>query len=1043
MDFEIKDGCLVKYTGEDTEVVVPDGVTSIGEDAFEWCSSLTSVTIPDSVTSIGESAFSCCWSLTSVTIPDGVTSIGYEAFRVCSSLTSVMIPDSVTNIGDGAFYGCENLKSVTIPNGVTSIERNIFCGCSGLTSVKIPDSVTSIGESAFRECSSLTSVTIPDSVTSIGYEAFGECSSLTSVTIPSSVTSIGKSAFSGCSSLTSVTIPDSVTSIGEGAFCGCDGMADDSGLVIIRGVLHHCKRDVTSVTIPDGVTSIRGSAFRWCSSLTSVTIPAGVTSIEESAFEGCDSLTSVTIPNGVKSIGSDTFKDCSSLTSVTIPNSVTSIGFSAFSGCRSLTNIVIPDTVQELSHGVFYGCSNLQTIRMSYDLLKTHPFCPSSKTITLELTKAGEVVETVPAVYRKDYPSVSNWIHNDDCLVPIGKDEISYFDNLIAAGTYDGFTINENGRVAAILWRLNKKDVPIKEEILSVIREFLIGKLSKTIKYAMQENPLEHIRNLISIGVISSENEQQVVKLLKKSTDEDVRKISAMLGQLIAENKPAHLDDEKPFPLDDRFKEAYMAASVYPKMLKLGIEIPELKAADGNGYAPKECIQLFIAMYMDADEVIPLADEAAQMIERDTLNAVLLKNYEKQATIKDKLSLLNAVMRFADGDTVRKVFKEISDRHYTIEAEKALCLNDSRAAMLIAERNQCLAQYARLRGMDEETFRDTVLANFDLDNDGTKKYDLGGTVIVAALKKDMTIELFDTKQNKVVKSIPKKGNDEALVAAATKDFSDLKKNIKKVVKSRFTRLFEDFREGTKQTADRWKAVYLSNPVLRQAANLVVWKQGTATFILREDQPILADGRAYVISDKPIYVAHPMEMKPKDVAAWQTYFLDNDLKQPFEQIWEPVIQPEDVRSDRYEGAAIPYFRFLNAEKHGIDVRDEDFHNEITITFEDCDADVERLDWSRHEISPNDRFEVKTFKFKKYTRQVNHIVAYLDKATVYDRITKDDVSVTQYLHNFTAAQIVEFITLATENKAVNVAAALLEYKQQHFGDVDSLAEYTLDW
>ena len=952
MDFEIKDGCLVKYTGEDTEVVVPDGVTSIGNEVFSWCRSLTSVTIPNGVTNIGDMAF-------------------YK-----SSLTSVTIPDSVTSIGDGAFSGCSSLKSVTIPNGVTSIGIEAFRGCDRLTRVKIPDGVTSIGGGAFSGCSSLTSVRIPDSVTSIGESAFAWCSSLTSVTIPDSVTSIGNDAFGWCSGLTSVTIPDSVTNIGKRAFYG--------------------------------------------SGLTSVTVPAGVTSIEWGVFEGCGSLTSVTIPN-----------------------SVTSIGFSAFSGCRSLTNIVIPDTVQELSHGVFYGCSNLQTIRMSYDLLKTHPFCPSSKTITLELTKAGEVVETVPAVYRKDYPSVSNWIHNDDCLVPIGKDEISYFDNLIAAGTYDGFTINENGRVAAILWRLNKKDVPIKEEILSVIREFLIGKLSKTIKYAIQENPLEHIRDLISIGVISSENEQQVVKLLKKSTEEDVRKISAMLGQLIAENKPAHLDDEKPFPLDDRFKEAYMAASVYPKMLKLGIEIPELKAADGNGYAPKECIQLFIAMYMDADEVIPLADEAAQMIERDTLNAVLLKNYEKQATIKDKLSLLNAVMRFADGDTVRKVFKEISDRHYTIEAEKALCLNDSRVAMLIAEQNKCLAQYARLRGMDEETFRDTVLANFDLDNDGTKKYDLGGTVIVATLKKDMTIELFDTKQNKVVKSIPKKGNDEALVAAATKDFSDLKKNIKKVVKSRFTRLFEDFREGTKQTADRWKAAYLSNPVLRQAANLVVWKQGTVTFILREDQPIHADGRAYTVNDKPICVAHPMEMKPKDVAAWQTYFLDNGLKQPFEQIWEPVIQPEDVKPDRYEGAAIPYFRFLNAEKHGIDVRDEDFHNEIIITFEDCDADVERLDWSRHEISPNDRFEVKTFKFKKYTRQVNHIVAYLDKATVYDRITKDDVSVTQYLHNFTAAQVVEFITLATENKAVNVAAALLEYKQQHFGDVDSLAEYTLDW
>ena len=884
MDFEIKDGCLVKYTGEDKNVVIPEGVTSIGD----W-------------------AFGCCENLASVTIPNSVTSIGESAFNQCSSLTSVTIPNSVTSIGDLVFYECINLTSVTILNGVMRI-----------------------GDRAFEECSSLTNVTIPNSVTSIGELAFNYCSSLTNVMIPNSVVSIGDSAF-----------------------------------------------------------------YR------------------------------------------------SGLMSMTIPDSVTNIGRDAFRGCGSLMNIVIPDTIQKLSTGIFYGCGNLQTIRMPYALLQTNLFFPSPKMVTLELTKDGNVVETVPAVFRKDYPSKPNWLHKEDYLIPIGKEDILLFDKLIAAGTYDGFTTNEDQRIAAILWRLNTKDIPIEEELLPLIRDFLSAKLEKATKIAMQGKALDNIRNLISLGVISSENEQQVVKMLKRSKDEGIKEIGNMLGQLIAETMPIRSDDEKPFPLDDRFKEAYMAASVYPKMLKLGIEIPELKAADGNGYAPKECIQLFIAMYMDADEVIPLADEAAQMIERDTLNAVLLKNYEKQATIKDKLSLLNAVMRFADGDTVRKVFKEISDRHYTIEAEKALCLNDSRAAMLIAERNQCLAQYARLRGMDEETFRDTVLANFDLDNDGTKKYDLGGTVIVATLKKDMTIELFDTKQNKVIKSIPKKGNDEALVAAATKDFSDLKKNIKKVVKSRFTRLFEDFREGTKQTADRWKAAYLSNPVLRQAANLVVWKQGTVTFILREEQPIHADGRAYTVNDKPICVAHPMEMKPKDVAAWQTYFLDNGLKQPFEQIWEPVIQPEDVKPDRYEGAAIPYFRFLNAEKHGIDVRDEDFHNEIIITFEDCDADVERLDWSRHEISPNDRFEVKTFKFKKYTRQVNQIVAYLDKATVYDRITKDDVSVTQYLHNFTAAQIVEFITLATENKAVNVAAALLEYKQQHFGDVDSLAEYTLDW
>ena len=196
-------------------------VTSIGDDAFSYCTDLTSVDIPDSVTSIGNSAFSVCSGLTSVDIPDGVTTIGEYAFENCYSLTSITIPDSVTSIGNGAFSWCFDLTSVDIPDSVTSIGNSVFSECSGLTSVDIPDGVTSIGDYAFWNCSGLTSVDIPDSVTSIGNYAFSWCSGLTSVTIPGSVTSIGGYAFGGCSSLTEVTIPDSITSIGGYAFGGC------------------------------------------------------------------------------------------------------------------------------------------------------------------------------------------------------------------------------------------------------------------------------------------------------------------------------------------------------------------------------------------------------------------------------------------------------------------------------------------------------------------------------------------------------------------------------------------------------------------------------------------------------------------------------------------------------------------------------------------------------------------------------------------------------------------------------------------------------
>ena len=379
-------------------------ITTIGEDAFYGCESLTSVTIPDSVTTIGDYAFYYCRSLTSVTIPDSVTTIGAAAFRSCSSLTSVTIPDSVTTIGERAFYDCSSLQEFrgkfaskdgrclsidgtlnsfapvglaeyTIPNSVTTIGDYAFYQCRSLTSITIPNSVTTIGVCAFDGCSSLTSVTIPDSVTTIGGGAFRICSSLTSVTIGNSVTTIGYQAFYGCRSLTSVTIPDSVTTIGELAFDGC--------------------RNLTSVTIGDSVTTIGSNAFAYCSSLTSITIGDSVTEIGEDAFYGCTGeliinskivetdysfdnrptnggwlngakFTKLTIGDSVTTIGNYAFSFCRSLTSVTIPDSVTTIREGVFGDCSSLTSVTIGDSVTTIGYNAFTLCINLQEFQSKF-----------------------------------------------------------------------------------------------------------------------------------------------------------------------------------------------------------------------------------------------------------------------------------------------------------------------------------------------------------------------------------------------------------------------------------------------------------------------------------------------------------------------------------------------------------------------------------------------------------------------------------------------------------------------------------------------------
>ena len=191
-------------------ITIPESIVSIGESVFDGCDNLSEFrgkyASKDNRCLVIDGCIVCfaAAGLKSYNIPDGITSIGYEAFSSCESLTSITIPDSVTSIGGWAFFYCESLTSITIPDSVTSIGNGVFSHCTSLTSITIPDSVTSIGNGAFSYCESLTSITIGDGVTSIGEGAFDDCESLTSITIPDSVTSIGEGAFEDCTSLTSV-----------------------------------------------------------------------------------------------------------------------------------------------------------------------------------------------------------------------------------------------------------------------------------------------------------------------------------------------------------------------------------------------------------------------------------------------------------------------------------------------------------------------------------------------------------------------------------------------------------------------------------------------------------------------------------------------------------------------------------------------------------------------------------------------------------------------------------------------------------------------
>ncbi len=409
-----------------TDLIIPNGVTSISYNAFSDFSSLTSITIPDSVTSIDEYAFRDCGLLTSInvhennnnyssvegvlfnknkttllqypakksdieyTIPDSVTRIGASAFYNCSLLTSITIPNNVTFIDSFALFGCNNLASITLPFVGSSRDASgtydaVFGYIFGYTSNSSSDTTVQhygndpsvINYKCYYIPSSLKTITVTDA-THLSYGAFDNCSTITSITISNSIKNIGSNAFSGCSSLTSITIPEGINCISDWTFGDCSSLVS---ITIPNSVTHidewaFCRcTSLTSITIPEGVTSIGMRTFYGCYSLTSITIPDSVTHIDEFAFDGCSSLNvhitdmaswcGILFANQHSNpllLGGNLYLNGDLVTDLVIPNGVKSIGNYAFYDYDLLTTATIPKSVTNIGEHALNACTLLKSV---------------------------------------------------------------------------------------------------------------------------------------------------------------------------------------------------------------------------------------------------------------------------------------------------------------------------------------------------------------------------------------------------------------------------------------------------------------------------------------------------------------------------------------------------------------------------------------------------------------------------------------------------------------------------------------------------------
>ena len=193
--FEIFEGVLNSYTGNEEYIVIPQEITSIGEFAFYNNTSIKKVILHDKITSIGQFAFYGCENLETMMIPESCTLIGAGAFSCCYALKEIQLPSLLRTLNKSTFYRCYGLKEVTLPDWVTVIDRGAFEGCKNLERVKLPAQLKTIGATAFCDCVKLKNVELPERLYKIGDKAFLRCHSLKELVLPSSMQEVGMAAF--------------------------------------------------------------------------------------------------------------------------------------------------------------------------------------------------------------------------------------------------------------------------------------------------------------------------------------------------------------------------------------------------------------------------------------------------------------------------------------------------------------------------------------------------------------------------------------------------------------------------------------------------------------------------------------------------------------------------------------------------------------------------------------------------------------------------------------------------------------------------------
>lgn len=337
------------------QIIVPVGVTKLGENAFRECRKLESVELPETIETIGDSAFEDCYKLEHIELPKNLKNIEESAFRNCVNLKAIELPENLKRLRINAFRGCHSLEKVNIPLGITAIEGYTFEECKSLKKIILHEGIEKIFTGAFLNCQGLEEVEMKEGIKSIRAEAFSGCENIKSIKIPDSVEEIESKAFYSCKNLEEIKMSEGIRYVETEVFNGTkyyiENLSDNNDIYIGK-VLIKCNRRSSDIKVKEGTRVIANGACIGMENLVSAELPESLICIGDEAFAECNELKNVNIPSKLEKIRSKAFYACN-IESVDIPETVSFIGFRSFENCVSLKEVKMSHTPEKVSACVF------------------------------------------------------------------------------------------------------------------------------------------------------------------------------------------------------------------------------------------------------------------------------------------------------------------------------------------------------------------------------------------------------------------------------------------------------------------------------------------------------------------------------------------------------------------------------------------------------------------------------------------------------------------------------------------------------------------